>query len=146
MSLLSERLRAATAQINTSTEKGSLSIQICHQLIIVNVLRTLPNIKQLQRCDPRFVQIHASVLIRGDAIESGKRKKWPRILKHWVSRSFRRVIAERRRCRRGHRRSEQELFSVSLCLCERLSPRRAASKVISMTRRGSRVSKRYKAP
>jgi hypothetical protein len=43
-----------------------------------------------------LVQIHAGVLLWSDAFESGKRKNWHRILRNWVSRSFRRVIAERR--------------------------------------------------
>ena len=31
----------------------------------------LPSIKKLQRCDPRFVQIHPGVLLGSDAFESG---------------------------------------------------------------------------
>ena len=48
----------------------------------------------MMRCNPRLVQIHAGILIGSDAIESGKRKKWPCILTHWVSRTCRSVIAD----------------------------------------------------
>jgi hypothetical protein len=40
----------------------------------------------------------------------------------WVWRIRCSVIAEGCRCRRGRRRSERELFSVSWCLRERLAP------------------------
>ena len=56
------------------------------------------------------------------AFESSKRKNWPCILSHLGWRSCRGVIAESCSCRRGRQRSGREVFSVSWCLRERLSP------------------------
>jgi hypothetical protein len=52
-------------------------------------------VEKPKRSNPRLVQIHSGILLGSDAFESGKRKNWDRILRYWVLRSFRRVLAER---------------------------------------------------
>ena len=103
-------------------------------------------VEQSKRYEPRLVQIHTSILIGSDAFESGKRKNWDRILRYWVLRSFRRVLAERV----ADADEDVGVPSENFSPCPRASVRglprrRAISKVISPTRRASRFLKRFRA-